>query len=93
MAMTSFPNYYVINDFIDRTSFLGQMDWNPVQNDIRENYQTNCHLKPKSMTFDVTSGPKITSGICKILKVKTIGFLTSNDLKQPWLTLNDLLLE
>ena len=34
MVMTSFPNYYVINDFIDRTSFLGQMDWNSVQNDI-----------------------------------------------------------
>ena len=45
------------------------------------------------MTFDVTSGPKITSGICKILKVKTIGFLTSSDLKRPWLTLNGLLLE
>ena len=34
MVMTSFPNYYVINDFIDRTSFLGQMDWNSAQNDI-----------------------------------------------------------
>ena len=45
------------------------------------------------MTFDVTSGPKITSGIYKILKVKTIGFLTSSNLKRPWLTLNDLLLE
>ena len=45
------------------------------------------------MTFDVNSGPKFTSSICKILKVKTIGFLTSSDLKRPWLTLNDLLLE
>ena len=34
MVMTSFPNYYVINDFIDRTSFLGQMNWNSAQNDI-----------------------------------------------------------
>ena len=28
--MTSFPNYYVINDHIDRTSFLSQMDRNSV---------------------------------------------------------------
>ena len=34
MSMTSFPNYYVITDLCDRTSFLGQMDWNSVWNGI-----------------------------------------------------------
>ena len=45
------------------------------------------------MIFDVNSGPKIASGIYNILKLKTIGFLTSSDLKRPWLTLTDLLLD
>ena len=34
MSMTSFPNYYVISDLCDRTSFLGQIVWNSIWNDI-----------------------------------------------------------
>ena len=60
---------------------------------LSENYQTICNFKSKSMSFDVTSGPKITSGIWKILKAMTIAFLTLSDLKRHWLTLTDLFLE
>ena len=89
MLMTSFPNYYVINDFIDRTSLSCS---NGLKFSLKwyfcANYQTNCHLKSKSMTFDVTFGPKITSGICKFSKWWQSVFwprVTSNDLGWPCL--------
>ena len=63
----------------------------------------NCLLSAKDVTEFVyhTKNESATGlisnllylSLCKILKVKTIGFLTSSDLKRPWLTLNDLLLE
>ena len=90
MMMTSFPNYYVINDFIVRTSFLGQMDWNSVQNDIfGKIIKPIVILSQNPWLLTSLPVPKSLPVSTKFSKWRLPVFwprVTSNDLGWPWMT-------
>ena len=90
MPMTSFPNYYVSTDFYDRTSFLGEMDWNSVWNDIFawiiKQYVILSQNPWLLMSLPVPKSLPLSGKFSKRRQLVFWPLVTSNDISWPWLT-------